>query len=226
MKYGGSIGLDSAGLVHLKENKFLRNKVTDELAPITDWRYCDAGVIYYQCYKGLPLGEEYDKKCDVRLEGNTFQGNSAKNKGGALRYVHKNFTTVYQDEDSGRVLLGRALQSHESHLVDTNSYVDNYAPYAPNIASIPADYKYKLVQNGKTFYSDDSYNHIVIAPGQVIDLTLFIYDNEGRLFSDENEAVCTIELVDKWKLPQGSQIVNPEAVSSSGQFIFNQLNIR
>ena len=90
------------------------------------------------------------------------------------------------------MLLGRALKSGERHLLDSNFYVDNQAAYAPNIASIAADYKYRLIQDGLTFESDDSFDHVVIAPGQVIDLTLEIYDNEGRLYSDENDAVCTI----------------------------------
>ena len=72
MKSSGSIRLDSAGLVHIKESRFFRNSVTDDSAPGTDWRYCDAGAVYYRCYDGLPLGDGYDKKCDVLLEGNIF----------------------------------------------------------------------------------------------------------------------------------------------------------
>ena len=74
--------------------------------------------------------------------------------------------------------------------------------------------------------SGDQNDGIIIAPGQLIDLTLELYDNEGRLFNDDNDAVCIAEFVDKEALPAGSQIVNPEAVTTSGVVKFSQLNIR
>ena len=54
----------------------------------------------------------------------------------------------------------------------------------------------------------------MIAPGQVFDLTVEIYDNEDRLFNDENDVACTVEFVDKEELPAGSQIANPEAIAN------------
>lgn len=95
--FAGSISLLNAGIVYLSGNKFVNNSVTDESDPITDWRNCDAGAVYYSC----PSSD-----CDVILDGNEFKENFAKNKGGALRYIHKNFTTVFQDDqsESGRRL--------------------------------------------------------------------------------------------------------------------------
>ena len=63
------------------------------------------------------------------LDGNIFQDNVVKNKGGALRYIHKNFTTVYEAKSNGRrILSDRVLQSSESDnemggdMIDTNTY--------------------------------------------------------------------------------------------------------
>ena len=57
-------------------------------------------------------------------------------------------------------------------------------------------------------------------------MILEIYDNESRPFNDEYDAVVTADFVDKESLPVGSQIVNPEAVTSAGVVKFYQLNIR
>ena len=43
--------------------------------------------------------------CEVVLEANSFEGNYAANKGGALRYINRNFTTVY-NSDNKRMLSG------------------------------------------------------------------------------------------------------------------------
>ena len=74
--------------------------------------------------------------CDVVLDSNVFESNRARNKGGALRYVNKNFTTVFREELVGGVPVA----------VDSNSYVNNSAAYADNIASYPMDYVYFLSQ--------------------------------------------------------------------------------
>ena len=217
----GSIRLSNAGVVQLTRNSFIDNSVSDDTDPITDWRFCDAGAVYYSC----SLGD-----CDVVLDGNLFQGNSAKNKGGALRYIHKNFTTVYNSggeatsETAGRrVLSDRALQ--QSSYSDTNVYRDNEAAYAPDLASYAASYKFILRQNGNEFESEKG-EQVIFAPGQDIQLTVEIYDLEGRLFRDENQAICNIEFVGGQDLPSGSTIINPEEVAENGVIQFDTLNIR
>ena len=66
------------------------------------------------------------------------------------------------------------------------------AAYGPDIASYPASYKFIFTQNGNEFESDQG-DQVIFAPGQDSDLTVEIYDLEGRLFKDENEAICSIE---------------------------------
>ena len=73
----------------------MKNHVTDNSYPLIDWRFCDAGAIYYECNPEIGFFRPKSEDCDVVLEGNIFEENFAKNKGGALRYVHKNFTTAY-----------------------------------------------------------------------------------------------------------------------------------
>ena len=102
----GAIRISNAGVAHFRSNKFINNIVSDESSPLTDWRFCDAGAIYFKC--GSP--DDSDEACKAILEANEFTKNLARNKGGALRYVHKNFTTVYSsDFDGRRFLSDRAL---------------------------------------------------------------------------------------------------------------------
>lgn len=72
-------------------------------APET-WRGFDAGAIYFSCSKTTNVLNTKDS-CQVILQGNLFEGNSAANKGGALRYIHTNFTTVYQDTNGENRIL-------------------------------------------------------------------------------------------------------------------------
>ena len=81
----------------------------------------------------------------MTLDGNIFERNQAKNKGGALRYLHKNFTTVYESRQDGRRILSHRALAGETDLIDTNQYISNSAFYAPDIASIPAFFKYRLL---------------------------------------------------------------------------------
>lgn len=108
---------------------------------------------------------------------------------------------------------------------DTNVFEGNQAVYAPDIASYPNSYKFTFSQNGNLFKSINE-DQVVFAPGQDIDLTVEIYDNEGRLFNDENEAICNVEFVAGQDLPAGSVILNPEQVASKGIIRFETLNIR
>ena len=73
-----------------------------------------------------------------------FKANEASAKGGALRYISRNFTTVYAEEDTGRRMLFDGAEHGEPKFVDTNSYVENQAAQSDEIASYPGSFKYKV----------------------------------------------------------------------------------
>jgi len=201
--------------VNVRENKFFGNSVE---SPLASWRYSDAGALYFACAPHIARGE-----CQVILDSNRFGGNTAKNKGGALRYVNTNFTTVYEE-----VKTGRRLQSSGSpggNVRDTNVYRNNKAAYANDIASYPASYQYSISQNGFD-YSSKKGEEIVFAPGQDLVLTVELYDREGRLFNDEQDASCSLVFDKKDSLKQGTTILNADSVSVNGTITFSQLNIR
>ena len=147
--------MNKAGKVHVKSSSFIGNQVTNLVSD--DWRYRDGGAIYFIC---SPLRNPDYENCQVLLESNLFERNYAENKGGALRYVNANFTTVYvgqevefYDRSEGyterkntgrrRVLSTRGLQ--DTNLQDSNTYIDNKAAYAPDIASFVKSYSYEFI---------------------------------------------------------------------------------
>ena len=162
--------------------------------------------------------------CEAIIEDNLFEGNRAVNKGGALRYTNKNFTTVYKhNTENRRILSARHLQ--DESLYDTNTYRNNMAKYAPDIASVAEYYEYKFIQNGKE-YSSTQFDEVIIAPGQDIVLKLILYDKEGRPFVEEQECVVNLVFTSGQKLPGGSVILNPESVCKDGVVTWESLNIR
>jgi hypothetical protein len=63
--------------------------------------------------------------------------------------------------------------------------VDNYAPYGSDLASIPARIRYEIPPNdggNKIFLETKT---LQIASGQEFQLLLYIEDNEGRVYKDE-----------------------------------------
>ena len=80
----------------VKNNLFEGNRVENEKST---WLYKDAGAIYYLCD---PIDGDFPEDpqtypCDTIIDSNVFKNNFAENKGGALRYLNKNFTTVFRD---------------------------------------------------------------------------------------------------------------------------------
>ena len=67
---------------------------------------------------------------------------------------------------------------------------------------------------------------MVFAPGQDLVVKVLIYDNEGRLFADENDAVANIVFSRYQDLKEGSVIINPESVAVDGVITWATLNIR
>lgn len=223
--FEGNTALNAAGAVWLKNartvtfigNRFSGNQVKGDAV---DFRFRDAGAIYFKCDF---VDGEYP--CEVILEANLFEKNTAENKGGAMRYINTNFTTVYADEQTGRRLLSKRSLGEDETGVDTNTYLDNFAAYGDDIASYPIGYMYTFTQNGKRYALNET-DYVEMAPGQTLDLFVEIFDQEGRLCEDENDAVCTLEFVSGQNLTDGSVIVNPAAVAKNGVITFQALQIR
>ena len=89
--------------------------------PVTGIKEQTGGAIYYSCEPDFEYG------CNVVLTENIFMNNSATNKGGALRWVNKNFTSTggFTRNTDGS---GRLLQEFQ----DSNVFVRNFAKYGPN----------------------------------------------------------------------------------------------
>ena len=102
-----------------------------------------------------------------------------------MRYINRNFTTVYQHKSSGRRMLrDTANELDLDEVEDTNSYVNNKAVQSDSIASYPGFIQYIFFQNNDTFSSAEG-EEVVFAPGQDLKLSIEIYDQEGRLANDE-----------------------------------------
>ena len=168
----------------IKNSNFIRNSVT---AISNERRSTDGGGIYYECPPNPDMKDVFF--CDVILEQNLFEENSATNKGGAMRYVNKNFTTTFSNKSTGRrILSDRALQDG---YVDSNTYRNNSAAYGSDIASYAFSYTYRYMQVQEE--NKQEAENMVFAPGQKISIIVKLLDKEGRLFSDEKNAVCNIE---------------------------------
>ena len=57
-------------------------------------------------------------------------------------------------------------------------------------------------------------------------LTIEIYDQEGRLTNDEQDAACTVSFTHPETLPDEAQMLNADSVAINGTITFAQLNIR
>ena len=84
MTSGGAIQLSNPYNVDISWNNFTNNSVVENNR--TNWEK-SGGAIYYAC------DPNYDFGCEVSLTNNRFTRNRAYNKGGALRWVNKNFTS-------------------------------------------------------------------------------------------------------------------------------------
>lgn len=70
--------------------------------------------------------------------------------------MNTNFTTEYLEKKTGRKLQsnsGGAEGGPHSDFQDTNTYRDNKAAYANDIASYPASFQYSVSQNGFNYDS-------------------------------------------------------------------------
>ena len=101
---------------------------------------------------------------------------------------------MYADPTSGRRHLSQRGLLESATSLDTNVYSGNQAAYGNDIASYPMTYRYIFGQNSEEIAANLN-ETVVFAPGQALDLSVEVYDREGRLFRDENDAVCTLEFV-------------------------------
>lgn len=88
---GGAIKLENPATVNIKGNNFTGNSA---IKIEKNWRRADGGAIYYSC---SPKYTETQTDCEVSLHENRFENNTALNKGGAARWVNKNFTFQVSD---------------------------------------------------------------------------------------------------------------------------------
>ena len=80
-----------------------------------------------------------------------------------MRYVNRNFTTVYKAKETGKRFLSDRHES-EQELEDTNSYINNTAIQSNEIASYPSHFEYIFEQNGKK-YNSKLNQEVTFAPG-------------------------------------------------------------
>ena len=119
---GGAVLLEDPGVVHFEENLFFNNSAD---LPTQTKQEKTGGAIFYSC------DPDIIEDCNVGLTNNNFTNNFAINKGGALRWVNKNFTSTY---DTQYDKLGRILQESE----DSNTFSGNDAHYGADQGSYPA----------------------------------------------------------------------------------------
>ena len=102
---GGALHLESTHLIEVSGNTFEQNEA------VSTSGHSDGGAILYTCD---PTQISFDD-CTVALLDNSFIGNKAVHKGGALRYENANFTDVRLifdgSEQDSLPALGRRLQS-------------------------------------------------------------------------------------------------------------------
>jgi len=108
--------------------------------------------------------------CNVELQSNKFVDNEASNKGGALMWTNKNFTSEFApvaDPDEPDVIVKK----------DTNVFEGNKDIYGESTGSFPAYIEVKLVEEGSV-------------TSAVYDTEVVVYDprDQFRTPDEEEEA--------------------------------------
>ena len=86
---GGAVLLEDPGAVNFENNLFFNNSAD---LPTPSKQEKTGGAIFYSC------DPEIIEDCNVVLTNNNFENNFATNKGGALRWVNKNFTSTFDTQ--------------------------------------------------------------------------------------------------------------------------------
>ena len=83
------------------------NNFTNNSATQLDksWKHTHGGAILYSCQT---------KQCEVALLENRFESNIADHKGGAVRWLHLNFTSDLRGVDIGRRDLGDSYEETQA----------------------------------------------------------------------------------------------------------------
>jgi len=165
-------------------NKFLANRAID-LSEKTGV----GGAILFECDP-----TKISFSCTVALLNNTFTGNQANRKGGALRYENDKFSDAPLLDRSFRIHAeNRLLQAPAVAQAAANIFKDNEAPYGADMASFPKSIRFVVPESYSGARIDLERLTLTLAAGQSFKFELSILDQEGRVYNDENEATAKID---------------------------------
>lgn len=147
------------------------------------------GAILYKCDP-----KQIVYSCTVALLNNTFVGNKASRKGGAQRYENAKFTeTVLIDRNNlTKIHSRRLLQQTTSDDIRPNFYEANEAPYGADMASYPKSISYSVPENSSGARINQEEFKLTLAAGQGFKFEMAILDQEGRVYTDEDQAIAKI----------------------------------
>lgn len=130
-----------------------------------------------------------------------FIANSAVLTGGALQYDFTNFTQV----------------------LDT-SFVDNVATQGGNLGSYVKSLWFVDILTQEQLNIDrlDGYQ-VSLVPGHLFVVSATIYDQEGRQYSAENNAIARLKFVNSETVDPKFAIRNGDVLAKNGTFLFDQL---
>lgn len=158
------------------------------------------GALYFQCE---PTDTE---RCEIFLVEDSFVSNYAGLTGGAMQYEYANFTQVLDTHFSKNVATqGDDLGSYIKSL----SFVDFQTGEVISLES--------LEDNGYT---------ISLTPGHLFIIEATIYDQEGRQYSAENEAIARLNFRDPDAVDSQFEIMNGDVLAKNGTFLFDQLYLK
>ena len=159
----------------------------------------NAGAIYFEC----------KVNCSVSLTDNEFLQNGASD-GGAVRWVNTNFTT--NTENNGTII------------ADSNFYRDNFAVYGNDSGSFPNSIHYYMGRGNEDnrTHIDADKGEIRIAPGQEFELIMEILDMDGKIYTNEQKAIATIDFSSRKNLEDSekSVVIGRDSIAKNGVFTF------
>ena len=85
---------------------------------------------------------------------------------------------------------------------------------------------YTIPENSVGAAIDMTTKQLQIAAGQEFTLILTILDQEGRVYTDENDAIAKIAFVSGQDLGSQALMVGSDAVAKNGVFTFSSLTVR